>query len=59
MMIGGLGFVARNFLLVLAPAYASGGLLLVLAPGALILTVWLLVKGIDVAQWQAKAAQSV
>jgi Domain of unknown function (DUF4386) len=59
MAIGGLGFVARNFLLVLAPAHASGSLLLLLLPGGLLLTLWLLVKGVDVAQWEAKAAQSV
>ena len=39
MAIGGLGFVARNFALVLAPAYASGSLLLLMLPGGLALTV--------------------
>ncbi len=52
--LGGLAFVARNFALVLAPSYASGGLLLLLMlPGMLTLTVWLLVKGVDVAKWEA------
>lgn len=54
MAIGGLGFVARNFLMILAPSYASNLLLVVLFPGALALTVWLLVKGVDVAKWEAK-----
>jgi hypothetical protein len=54
--IGGLGFVTRNFALVLAPAYASGSLLLLMVPGGLALTVWLLVWGVDVPKWEAKAA---
>ena len=58
MAIGGLGFVARNFALVLAPAYASNSLLLLLMPGALLLTVWLLVKGVDIPKWQEKAANA-
>ncbi len=47
MAIGGIGFVVRNFLLVLAPAYASDLLLMLMVPGGLIMTGWLLVKGID------------
>jgi hypothetical protein len=54
--LGGLGFVTRNFALVLAPAYASGSLLLLMVPGGLALTVWLLVWGVDVPKWEAKAA---
>lgn len=57
MTLGGFGFVARNFALVLAPAYASGNLLLLMFPGGLSLTVWLLVRGVDVAKWEAKAAR--
>jgi len=33
MTLGGLAFIARNFLLVLAPAYAPGSLLLLMLPG--------------------------
>jgi hypothetical protein len=58
LMLGGLAFVARNFALVLAPAFASGSLLLLILPGGLSLTVWLLVKGVDVPKWEAKAASS-
>jgi hypothetical protein len=47
MMLGGLAFVARNFLLVLAPSYAPGILLLSMLPGGILLPVWLLVKGVD------------
>jgi len=56
MALGALGFVTRNFALVLVPAYASGSLLLLMVPGGLALTVWLLVKGVDVPTWEAKAA---
>ena len=54
MAIGGIGFVVRNFLMILAPAYASDVLLMLMFPGGLILTVWLLWKGVDVAKWNAK-----
>jgi hypothetical protein len=56
MAIGGLGFVARNFLLVLAPAYASDVFLMLMFPGGLIMTVWLLVKGVDVPKWNARVS---
>jgi hypothetical protein len=54
MAIGGIGFVVRNFLLILAPAYASDMLLMLMFPGGLIMTVWLLVKGVNVQKWNAK-----
>ena len=54
MAIGGIGFVVRNFLLILAPAYASDVLLMLMFPGVLIMTVWLLVKGVDVPKWNAR-----
>ena len=53
MGIGGTGFLARNFLLILAPAFASPLLLMLLFPGALMLMVWLLGKGVDIQQWNA------
>jgi hypothetical protein len=61
MAIGGIGFVVRNFLLILAPAYASDVLLMLMFPGGLIMTVWLLVKGVNVQKWIAKvnAARAV
>jgi hypothetical protein len=58
MAIGGVGFVARNFLLILAPAYASGALLMLMFPGGLALVAWLLIKGVDVPKWEAKAASA-
>ena len=54
MAIGGLGFVVRNFAMILAPSYAYNVLLVLLFPGALALTIWLLVKGVDVSKWEAK-----
>ena len=54
MAIGGIGFVVRNFLLILAPAYASDVLLMLMFPGGLIMTVWLLVKGVNVQKWNAR-----
>jgi hypothetical protein len=54
MAIGGIGFVVRNFLLILAPAYASDVLLMLMFPGGLVMTVWLLVKGVDVTKWKAR-----
>ena len=53
MTLGGVGFIARNFLLVLAPAHAPGSLLLSMLPGGLALPVWLLVRGVDVGRWDA------
>src|SRR6266404_3783575 len=54
MAIGGIGFFVRNFLLILAPAYASDVLLMLMFPGGLIMMVWLLVKGVNVQKWNAR-----
>jgi len=54
--LGGLGFVTRNFALVLAPASASSFFLLPMTLAAVSLTVWLLVRGVDVAKWEQRAA---
>jgi hypothetical protein len=53
--ISGVGFVIRTFVGILAPAYASPLLLMPAALAALALTVWLLVKGVDVRKWQEQA----
>lgn len=52
--IAGGGFVVRNFLLILAPAYASTLLLVLMLPAGLVLTFWLLFKGVNVAKWNAR-----
>jgi hypothetical protein len=54
--ISGAGFVAKAFASVLAPQYASPLLLAPAGVAWMALTVWLLVKGVDTATWQAKAA---
>ena len=56
MVICGLAFIMRNLAIVLAPAYPTGWLLLFALPGGLALTLWLLVKGVDVSKWQASVA---
>jgi hypothetical protein len=53
--LAGAGFIAKNFLLVLAPAYASDFLLLPMFFAGVSLTVWLLVRGVDISKWEAKA----
>lgn len=53
--ISGVGFVTRTFVGILAPAYASPILLMPAALAALALTLWLLVKGVDVPKWQEQA----
>ena len=54
--LGGLGFVTRNFALVLWPAYASDVLLLPTAFATIALLVWLLWRGVDVREWNLQAA---
>lgn len=53
MALAGAGFIASNFLLVLAPAYASDLLLLPMFVAVVSMTAWLLVKGVDVRKWEA------
>src|SRR5689334_7034447 len=57
--LGGLGFVSTSLALFLAPAYAFSFLLLPTVLAGLLLTLWLLVKGVDVHKWEAKAAGAV
>lgn len=54
--LGGVGFMTSNFLLVLAPAYASSFFLLPAIIAGLPLTLWLLVRGVDVPKWREKSA---
>ena len=58
MAIGGIGFVVRNFLLILAPGYASDVLLMLMFPGGLLLAFWLLVKGVNIPKWKAKVSEA-
>jgi hypothetical protein len=52
LMLAGAGFIAKNFLLVLVPRYASEFLLLPMFLAGLSMTLWFLTKGVDLAQWQ-------
>src|SRR5688500_18643807 len=56
MMLAGLGFITRNFVLVLAPAYLSNVFLVPMFLAGLSLTLWMLMKGVDVPKWEARAA---
>ena len=52
MAVGGLGFVVQAFARVFVPSFPSGLLMMSLFPGGLLLTGWLLVKGVDMAKWK-------
>ena len=56
MLLAGLGFIVNNFVVVLAPGYASDFLLLPTFLAGVSMTTWLLVKGVDVPKWDAKVA---
>lgn len=56
MLLGGLAFAARTFAFVLAPAFPSASLTLMMAPAGLALIIVLLSRGVDVARWQAMSA---
>ena len=56
--LSGVGFVVSSFVLILAPAYASSVFLAPTAVAGLALTVWLLVRGIDLQKWEERAAQA-
>lgn len=55
MIIGGLGFATRTITQVLAPQYASAIMLYLMAPGGILLGLWLLIRGVNVPRWEAKA----
>jgi len=58
MSVAGLAFIVSNFMVVLAPRYQASWLPVFMLPGALLLTVWLLLKGVDLPKWEAKKAGS-
>lgn len=55
LIAGGAGFILKNFTTVLAPAYASNLLLLPMFLAIISLTIWFLVKGVDLRKWEAAA----
>jgi hypothetical protein len=54
LMLAGLGFITKNFALVLAPAYASDILLLPMFLASVAMTVWFLTKAVDLSKWQGR-----
>ena len=52
--LAGVAFIVKSFTLVLAPSYASDFLLAPTFVATVALTGWLLVKGVDVAQWTGR-----
>ena len=55
-VIGGFGFVIATLLFFIAPAYASFLLMLPMIIALVVLGVWLLVKGVDIAKWKEHEA---
>jgi len=54
LIIAGLGFITKDFLVVLAPAYALNALLLPMFLAGLALMFWFLFKGVDAQEWQRR-----
>ena len=54
LVLGGFGFATMNFVLVLAPKYASPILLLPTVVAMVSIAFWLLARGIDVQKWKRK-----
>jgi len=52
LMLAGAGFVLKNAFLVLAPAYSSNLFLMPMFLAGVSLTLWFLVKGVDVRKWE-------
>ena len=61
LLIAGAGFIIKDFLVVLAPAYASDALLLPMFLAILCLMLWFFFKGVDAKGWerQRQAAQAM
>ncbi|WP_158543386.1 DUF4386 domain-containing protein [Dyella psychrodurans] len=53
MVIAGAGFIVKNFAMLLMPSYASDLLLLPMFVSAVVLALWLLIKGVNVSRWHA------
>lgn len=55
-ILAGLAFIAKNFAALLAPAFPSDLFMVVMPFAVIALTLWLLIKGVDVPKWSEKAA---
>jgi hypothetical protein len=53
--LAGVGFVLKNFTLVLAPEYASDFLLFPMFLAMLSMALWFVVRGVDVSKWRERA----
>jgi len=58
LVFAGFAFIAKNIAGVLAPKFPSDWFLVVMPFGVIAMTLWLLVKGVNVPKWEAKAAAS-
>lgn len=56
MAVAGLGFVAKNITYVLAPAYSSDFLLAPMFLNAVVLAIWMLVRGVNEDKWDRAVA---
>jgi len=53
--LGGIGFVGRNYALIIAPEYAYDWLFLPMLFAYLSLALWLLARGVDEVKWEERA----
>jgi hypothetical protein len=51
MIVAGAGFFANNVTQVLAPQYSSQMLLLPMFLNVIVITLWMLVRGVDIEKW--------
>ena len=56
LLLGGAAFVAKNVAILLTPTFSSDFFLIAMFPAGLALTLWMVVKGVDVAKWEERAA---
>jgi uncharacterized protein DUF4386 len=56
MALSGLGFIAQNIAVVLAPSYASFVFLVPVPLAGVFIAVWLLVRGVDLPKWHTTIA---
>ena len=54
--LGGVGFVSRNFVLLLSPEHASNLFLLPAVLAGVLMMFWLMIKGVNVAKWDEMMA---
>jgi hypothetical protein len=58
LILGGASFIAKNFLIVLAPQYDLPYVIVPMFLAMASLTLWLLIKGVDRARWDAMKAET-